>query len=259
MFCGYNPLHYKLFIWTLSAVLCGIAGALYVPQVGIINPSEMSPANSIEIAIWVAVGGRGTLIGADHRRRHRQRARRAVFTVAFPEYWLFFLGAAVRRGDAVPAARAWWAWSGRCGRASGRQRHERRPSGRSAALNAGDAGRSATLARGELDASHGVILYLDDITVSFDGFKALNSLSLADRRRRAALHHRPQRRRQDDDDGRHHRQDAARTAARAFFGQIDRPDATDRGRDRARRHRPQVPEADHLRAATACSRTSSWR
>ena len=66
MFCGYNTLHYKLFVWTLSAVLCGIAGALYVPQVGIINPSEMSPANSIEIAIWVAVGGRGTLVGADH-------------------------------------------------------------------------------------------------------------------------------------------------------------------------------------------------
>ena len=63
MFSGYNPLCYKLFIWTLSAVLCGIAGALYVPQVGIINPSEMSPANSIEIAIWAAVGGRGTLIG----------------------------------------------------------------------------------------------------------------------------------------------------------------------------------------------------
>ena len=63
MFCGYDPLWYKLFVWTLSAVLCGIAGALYVPQVGIINPSEMSPANSIEIAIWVAVGGRGTLVG----------------------------------------------------------------------------------------------------------------------------------------------------------------------------------------------------
>jgi urea transport system permease protein len=63
MFIGYNPLWYKLNIWVISAVLCGIAGALYVPQVGIINPSEMSPANSIEIAIWVAVGGRGTLIG----------------------------------------------------------------------------------------------------------------------------------------------------------------------------------------------------
>ncbi|HRE87372.1 MAG TPA: urea ABC transporter permease subunit UrtC, partial [Accumulibacter sp.] len=64
MFIGYNPLWYKLFVWTLSAMLCAIAGALYVPQVGIINPSEMAVANSIEIAIWVAVGGRGTLIGA---------------------------------------------------------------------------------------------------------------------------------------------------------------------------------------------------
>ena len=63
MFSGYNPVYFKLFIWTLSAVICGIAGALYVPQVGIINPSEMSPANSIEIAIWTAVGGRGTLVG----------------------------------------------------------------------------------------------------------------------------------------------------------------------------------------------------
>jgi len=64
MFSGYNTLHYKLFIWTVSAFLCGLAGALYVPQVGIINPSEMQPANSIEMAIWVAVGGRGTLGGA---------------------------------------------------------------------------------------------------------------------------------------------------------------------------------------------------
>ena len=60
---GYDTLWYKLFIWTLSAVLCGVAGALYVPQVGIINQSEMSPAASIEIAIWTAVGGRATLIG----------------------------------------------------------------------------------------------------------------------------------------------------------------------------------------------------
>jgi urea transport system permease protein len=83
MFIGYNPLHYKLFIWTLSAMLCGIAGALYVPQVGIINPGEMSPANSIEIAIWVAVGGRGTLIGPVHRRLHRQSGQE-LFTVSLP-------------------------------------------------------------------------------------------------------------------------------------------------------------------------------
>jgi urea transport system permease protein len=65
---------------------------LYVPQVGIINPGEMSPANSIEIAIWVAVGGRGTLIGAIVGAFLVNGAR-SWFTVAFPEYWLFFLGA----------------------------------------------------------------------------------------------------------------------------------------------------------------------
>lgn len=92
MFIGYNPLQYKLFIWVLSAVLCGIAGALYVPQVGIINPSEMSPANSIEIAIWAAVGGRGTLIGPVIGAA-LVNGFKSIFTVAFPEYWLFFLGA----------------------------------------------------------------------------------------------------------------------------------------------------------------------
>jgi urea transport system permease protein len=92
MFCGYDTMHYKLFIWTLSAVLCGLAGALYVPQVGIINPGEMSPANSIEIAIWVAVGGRGTLAGAALGAGLVNGAK-SFFTQAFPEYWLFFLGA----------------------------------------------------------------------------------------------------------------------------------------------------------------------
>jgi urea transport system permease protein len=92
MFIGYNPLHYKLFIWTLSAMLCGVAGALYVPQVGIINPGEMSPANSIEIAIWVAVGGRATLVGPVIGAAIVNLSK-SFFTQAFPEYWLFFLGA----------------------------------------------------------------------------------------------------------------------------------------------------------------------
>ncbi len=91
MFLGYNTLWYKLFVWTLSAMLCAIAGALYVPQVGIINPSEMSPANSIEIAIWVAVGGRGTLIGPVIGAGIVNLAK-SWFTVSFPQYWLFFLG-----------------------------------------------------------------------------------------------------------------------------------------------------------------------
>jgi urea transport system permease protein len=91
MFCGYDTLWYKLFVWTLSAVLCGIAGALYVPQVGIINPGEMSPANSIEIAIWTAVGGRGTLVGPIIGAGLVNGAK-SVFTVALPEYWLYVLG-----------------------------------------------------------------------------------------------------------------------------------------------------------------------
>jgi urea transport system permease protein len=92
MFSGYDPVAAKLFVWTLSAVMCGIAGALYVPQVGIINPSEMSPAASIEMAIWVAVGGRGTLIGPIVGAFTVNGAK-SLFTVAFPEFWLYFLGA----------------------------------------------------------------------------------------------------------------------------------------------------------------------
>jgi urea transport system permease protein len=92
MFTGYDPIAYKLSIWTLSAVMCAIAGALYVPQVGIINPSEMSPAASIEIAIWAAVGGRGTLIGPIVGAFFVNGAK-SWFTQAFPEFWLFFLGA----------------------------------------------------------------------------------------------------------------------------------------------------------------------
>jgi urea transport system permease protein len=90
-FCGYDTLWYKLFVWTASAMLCGIAGALYVPQVGIINPGEMSPANSIEIAIWTAVGGRGTLVGPILGAGLVNGAK-SIFTVAFPEYWLYVLG-----------------------------------------------------------------------------------------------------------------------------------------------------------------------
>jgi len=92
MFLGYDPRSYKLFAWTFSAVLCGIAGALYVPQVGIINPSELQPANSIEMAIWAAVGGRGTLFGAALGAFVVNGAK-SWFTVALPELWLYVLGA----------------------------------------------------------------------------------------------------------------------------------------------------------------------
>ncbi|HEY9222989.1 MAG TPA: urea ABC transporter permease subunit UrtC [Variovorax sp.] len=92
MFSGYNPLPYKLTIWVISAIMCGVAGALYVPQVGIINPGEMSAANSIEIAVWAAVGGRATLIGPIIGAFIVNGAK-SWLTVAYPEYWLYFLGA----------------------------------------------------------------------------------------------------------------------------------------------------------------------
>jgi urea transport system permease protein len=91
-FLGYSVTNAKLFVFTLSAMLAGIAGALYVPQVGIINPGEFSPAKSIEMAIWVAVGGRGTLFGAIVGAFTVNGAR-TYFTGAAPEIWLFFLGA----------------------------------------------------------------------------------------------------------------------------------------------------------------------
>jgi urea transport system permease protein len=92
MFSGYSPLPYKLTIWVISAVMCGIAGALYVPQVGIINPSEMSPANSIEMAVWAAVGGRASLIGPIVGA-FLVNGMKSWLTVTAPEFWLYFLGA----------------------------------------------------------------------------------------------------------------------------------------------------------------------
>ena len=91
-FIGYRVEHYKLFVWVVSAMLAGIAGALYVPQVGIINPGEFAPANSIETVIWVAVGGRGTLAGAA-LGAVAVNAGKTWFTGMLPEFWLFALGA----------------------------------------------------------------------------------------------------------------------------------------------------------------------
>jgi urea transport system permease protein len=90
-FIGYRVENYKLAVFTLSAVLAGIAGALYVPQVGIINPSEFAPTNSIEAVIWVAIGGRGTLVGAALGAVLVNWGK-TYFTGALPEYWLFALG-----------------------------------------------------------------------------------------------------------------------------------------------------------------------
>ena len=91
-FLGYRVENYKLFVFTLSACMAGVAGALYVPQVGIINPSEFAPINSIEVVIWVAVGGRGTLAGAAAGALLVNYAK-TFFTGALPDMWLYALGA----------------------------------------------------------------------------------------------------------------------------------------------------------------------
>lgn len=90
-FLGYRVDRYKLAVFTLSACMAGVAGALYVPQVGIINPSEFTPANSIEVVVWVAVGGRGTLYGAVIGAILVNYAK-TYLTGALPEVWLFALG-----------------------------------------------------------------------------------------------------------------------------------------------------------------------
>ena len=92
-FLGYRVEHYKLVAFTISAALAGLAGALYVPQVGIINPGEFAPANSIEAVVWVAVGGRGTLVGAAVGAVVVNFAKTWFTTGALAPYWLFVLGA----------------------------------------------------------------------------------------------------------------------------------------------------------------------
>jgi urea transport system permease protein len=113
-FIGYRVEHVKLFAFTLSAVMAGIAGALYVPQVGIINPGEFAPGNSIEIVIWTAVGGRGTLAGPIIGAL-LVNAGKSYFTAAFPDIWILILGALfvsvtlfLPKGI-VGTATEWWA------------------------------------------------------------------------------------------------------------------------------------------------------
>ncbi len=235
-FLGYRVENYKLFVFVVSAVIAGIAGALYVPQVGIINPSEFDPANSIEAVIWVAVGGRGTLIGAALGAIVVNFAK-TYFTGAFPEYWLFALGGlfvlvtlflpkglmgliAARKAPAAPAPTPVPA-PGRRARRACNERKRQSQADEFAALSR----RRQRLLRRLQGAARPVA-----------GAGA----------GRDARDHRPQRRGQDDDDGRHHRQDAARRGRRLFRGPA-RPDPARRGRDRRTRRRPQVPEADGVR------------
>ncbi len=113
-FLGYRVESYKLFVFTLSACMAGVAGALYVPQVGIINPGEFAPGNSIEAVIWVAVGGRGTLIGAALGAVVVNYAKTVFTSGALAPYWLFLLGALfilvtlLLPKGIVGTVQAWW-------------------------------------------------------------------------------------------------------------------------------------------------------
>ncbi|OWJ64854.1 urea ABC transporter permease subunit UrtC [Inquilinus limosus] len=121
-FLGYRVESYKLVVFTLSAMMAGVAGALYVPQVGIINPGEFAPANSIEAVIWVAVGGRGTLVGPIIGAVSVNLGK-TVFTNLLPEFWLFALGGlfilvtlVLPKGIVGAAQAAWRSWRERPGR-----------------------------------------------------------------------------------------------------------------------------------------------
>ena len=176
MFTGYDPVAYKLSIWTLSAVMCAVAGALYVPQVGIINPGEMSPAAGIEMAIWAAVGGRATLIGPDRRRLLRQWREELVHG-RLPRILALLPGRAVHRGDAVPAERP---DRPACRKKRMTPELMKPLARRRAAAHAQKEGQRwpARFVAARTLLRQGVALYVEDITVSFDGFKALNQLSL---------------------------------------------------------------------------------
>ena len=141
-FLGYPVESYKLWLFVVSAVIAGVAGALYVPQVGIINPGEFAPINSIEVVIWVAVGGRGTLVRRGCRRRAGELCE-DVFHRSVTGGVAIRARRAVRAGHPVSSA------------------GPRRPAAR-------------TGERRYVDK----ILYLEKLTVSFDGFKALNALTL---------------------------------------------------------------------------------
>ena len=158
-FMGYRVEHYKLFVFTVSAMLAGLAGALYVPQVGIINPSEFSPANSIEIVIWVALGGRGTLIGAALGALIVVAAK-SWLTANFPEVWLFVLGAAFILVTIFLPKGVLGLFD-----TLGFRRREPEP------MRTPRAGGVARMKETQL--------YLQDVHRSFDGYKAINGLSIA--------------------------------------------------------------------------------
>ena len=231
-FLGYRVESYKLFVFTLSACMAGVAGALYVPQVGIINPGEFAPANSIEAVIWVAVGGRGTLVGAALGAVVVNYAQDHLHPGALAPYWLFMLGALfILVTLLLPQGHR--RHLQRLVEPQTEQRLTRTRDG--AATEDGVERRQSRRSRpcAWTPAQTSALLYLDGVHVSFDGFHAHQQPVAHARARRDARHHRPERRRQDHDDGRHHRQDPPDQGEVLFDGGV-RSDASST--------RPQIAE-----------------
>jgi urea transport system permease protein len=211
-FLGYRVESYKLFVFTLSACMAGVAGALYVPQVGIINPSEFSPANSIEAVIWVAVG-RGTLVGP--RWRRRRRYAKTYTSGPLAPYWLFMLGALfilvtllLPKASSAPLPLAHGRKTTANAKAIRRRRRRTKPAGERMVSWRKDHQRCS-------------------ISTACTSRSTVFTPSTICRRRWSpanARHHRPQRRRQDHDDGHHHRQDQARPGRGAVRQGRYRPD-----------------------------------
>ena len=175
-FLGYRVESYKLWVFVFSAIIAGVAGALYVPQVGIINPSEFAPINSIEVVIWVAVGGRGTLYGAAAGAVLVNYAK-TYFTGALPGSVALRAGLALRARHAVPAARAGRALPARLRSDERRTARESRRAGSGNSTMPDELLGIVSAARCT-GAAAGKRLYLENLTVSFDGFKALDGLTL---------------------------------------------------------------------------------
>ena len=178
-FLGYRVESYKLFVFTLSACMAGVAGALYVPQVGIINPGEFAPGNSIEAVIWVAVGGRGTLIGAALGAVVVNYAKTVFTSGPLAPYWLFMLGALfilvtlLLPKGIIGTFNAWWEpW-----KAQRTRPMPRAPRAKTASASANRTRRSERMNAMETRTTS-ALLYLDGVHVSFDGFHAINNLSL---------------------------------------------------------------------------------
>ena len=176
-FLGYRVESYKLFVFTLSACMAGVAGALYVPQVGIINPANSRPGNSIEAVIWVAVGGRGTLIGAALGAVVVNYAKTFFTSGPLAPYWLFMLGALfilvtlLLPKGIIGTFNAWWEpWKA--------QRMRPRPKARRVKTASPNRTRRSERMNVMDTRATSAMLYLDGVHVSFDGFHAINNLSL---------------------------------------------------------------------------------